>query len=171
MGKIFEYIITFVQEHAVTVLIIMALIIIGSIIKSIKLDIKDEETNNLIKEKDKYIISLFSFLAEYISGIYLNKAINYTLVLKYKERDCFYLDCINNNDNRVMHGFAYFKESIDVNENHRRYFSVKVEGDEKHNIGILIKDKNCLFIEYNTTDLNPINDIKNIQGIYERKID
>ena len=36
MGKIFEYIITFVQEHAVTVLIIMALIIIGSIIKSIK---------------------------------------------------------------------------------------------------------------------------------------
>ena len=59
MGKIFEYIITFIKEHPIITLIIIAFIIISYIIKSIKLAIKDEETNNLIKEKDKYIVSLF----------------------------------------------------------------------------------------------------------------
>lgn len=171
MGKIFEYIITFIKEHPIITLIIIVLIIISFFIKSIKLALKDEETNNLIKEKDKYIASLFSFLAEYISGTYINKSINYILILKYKEQDCFYLDCINNNNNRILHGFAYFKENIDINENHKRYFSVMIEGDREHNLQIMIKDKNCLFIEYNTTGLEPIKDIKNLQGVYERKID
>lgn len=158
--NILEQLITFINEHIIISIIIMTLVIIQSIIKSYKL-----------REKDKHIISSFSFLAEYISGVYTNKAINYVLILKYKENDCFYLNCINNNGNRVLHGFAYYKENIDDNGNYRRYFSVKVEGDEKHNIEILIKDKNILFIEYNTADLESINDIKNLQGVYERKID
>ncbi|WP_295153747.1 hypothetical protein [uncultured Brachyspira sp.] len=75
--------------------------IIGSIIKSIKLVNKDEE----IEKKEKYIISLFSFLGEYISGIYVNTSIMYIITLIHKEEKCFYIDCINNNYNRVLHSF------------------------------------------------------------------
>lgn len=64
-----------------------------------------------------------------------------------------------------------YKEDVDISGNYKRYFSVKVENNENHIIQILIKNKNNLFIEYNTAGLEPIKDIKKLQGFYERKID
>ncbi len=101
---------------------------------------------------------------EEIDGEYFNKSENTNIKIKHIEDNKFYIEGYYNNK-RIIHGSIYHKQSKNF-KGKRNTFSFKIN---ENSLEILIKNKNCLYVEYKS--MNNINEnIRALQGLYERSL-
>ena len=143
------------NELPIEIIIIVAVLIIIAIIILIKVLIyKNSKTSYLEKSK----------IYEEIDGEYFNKSANTNITIKHIEDNKFYIEGYYNNK-RIIHGSISHKQSKSF-KGKRNTFSFRINDNS---LEILIKDKNCLYVEYKTIN-NADNNIKALQGIYERNL-
>ena len=134
--------------------IIITVTIIAVIILIIVLIYKNSKASFLEKSK----------IYEEIDGEYFNKSANTKIKIKHIEDNKFYIEGYYNNK-RIIHGSISHKQSKSF-KGKRNTFSFRINDNS---LEILIKDKNCLYVEYKTMN-NVDNNIKALQGIYERNL-
>lgn len=134
--------------------IIITVAIIAVIILIIVLIYKNSKASFLEKSK----------IYEEIDGEYFNKSANTKIKIKHIEDNKFYIEGYYNNK-RIIHGSISHKQSKSF-KGKRNTFSFRINDNS---LEILIKDKNCLYVEYKTMN-NVDNNIKALQGIYERNL-
>lgn len=135
-------------------IIAIALIIIAFIILIIVLIYKNSKASYLEKSK----------IYEEIDGEYFNKGANTNIKIKHIEDNKFYIEGYYN-DKRIIHGTISHKQSKSF-KGKRNTFLFKINNNS---LEILIKDKNYLYVEYKSIN-NIDNNIKTLQGIYERNL-
>ena len=135
-------------------IIIIAVVIIAVAILIKVLIYKNSKASFLEKSK----------IYEEIDGEYFNKSANTNIKIKHIEDNKFYIEGYCNNK-RIIHGSISHKQSKSF-KGKRNTFSFKINDNS---LEILIKDKNCLYVEYKTMN-NVDNNIKALQGIYERNL-
>ena len=134
--------------------IVVALIIIGVIILIKVLIYKNSKASFLENIK----------IYEEIDGEYFNKSANTNIKIKHIEDNKFYIEGYYN-DKRIIHGSISHKQSKSF-KGKRNTFLFKINDNS---LEILIKNKNCLYVEYKSIN-NIDNNIKALQGIYERNL-
>lgn len=137
------------------IMIIIIIVIIIAVIALIKVLIYKNSKASYLEKSKNY---------EEIEGEYFNKSANTNMKIKHIEDNKFYIEGYYNNK-RIIHGSIYHKQSKNF-KGKRNTFSFKVN---ENSLEILIKDKNCLYVEYK--NMNNINDdVKVLQGVYERNL-
>lgn len=137
------------------IMIIIIIVIIIAVIALIKVLIYKNSKASYLEKSKSY---------EEIEGEYFNKSANTNIKIKHIEDNKFYIEGYYNNK-RIIHGSIYHKQSKNF-KGKRNTFSFKVN---ENSLEILIKDKNCLYVEYK--NMNNINDdVKVLQGVYERNL-
>lgn len=101
---------------------------------------------------------------EEIDGEYFNKGANTNIKIRHIEDNKFYIEGYYN-DKRIIHGAISHKQSKSF-KGKRNTFLFKINNNS---LEILIKDKNYLYVEYKSIN-NIDNNIKTLQGIYERNL-
>ena len=135
-------------------IIIIAVVIIAVAILIKVLIYKNSKASFLEKSK----------IYEEIDGEYFNKSANTNIKIKHIEDNKFYIEGFYK-DKRIIHGSISHKQSKSF-KGKRNTFSFRINDNS---LEILIKDKNCLYVEYKTMN-NVDNNIKALQGIYERNL-
>ena len=139
----------------IEIIITVAVLIIIAVIILIKVLIyKNSKASYLEKSK----------IYEEIDGEYFNKSANTNIKIKHIEDNKFYIEGFYK-DKRIIHGSISHKQSKSF-KGKRNTFSFRINDNS---LEILIKDKNCLYVEYKTMN-NVDNNIKALQGIYERNL-
>ncbi|TKZ35837.1 hypothetical protein [Brachyspira catarrhinii] len=143
------------NELPIEIIIAVAVLIIIAVAILIKVLIYKNSKASYLEKSKTY---------EEIEGVYFNKSANTNIKIKHIEDNKFYIEGYYN-DKRIIHGSISHKQSKSF-KGKRNTFSFKINDNY---LEILIKDKNCLYVEYKTMN-NIDNNIKALQGIYERNL-
>lgn len=148
---------SFLKTETIDIPIIIPIIIVMFIAVIILIKVliyKNSKASYLEKSK----------IYEEIDGEYFNKGANTNIKIRHIEDNKFYIEGFYN-DKRIIHGAISHKQSKSF-KGKRNTFLFKINNNS---LEILIKDKNHLYVEYKSIN-NIDNNIKTLQGIYERNL-